>query len=702
MKRLPVILFLLLVAISGFGNGKKHALDSLKQVLTSEKEDSNKVNTYMNIGHLLGKGHDYLKADSVMNLAISLARKIAFKRGEAEALDYSEFVNWSRGEFSTALRNGVVALKLFHELGNTNHEASTLSHLAVIYCDLGDYPKALEYDLKCLKIYEKIGNKTGIANALSNTGNVYNYQNDHWQAMDYYLRSLKMRRVLGDKKNIATSLNNIGNVYDEQKEFTKALDYANQGLAMRIEIDDKTGMAASLSNIAAIYGNQEKYPQALDEFDKALALHKELMDKDGIAQVQCYKADLFLKWKKYKEAVECATQGIVTAQEVGAMNLLQDDCRVLSESYEQLGKDIQSLEYYKKYIVYRDSLFNKENVKKLVQSQMNYEFEQKHAAETAAQEKKDALAMQERNKQIFIRNSFIAGFVLMIALAFFIFRGYKQKQKANQIITLQKEEVENQKLLVEEKNKEILDSITYAKRLQDAILPPLSTVEHCLPDSFILYKPKDIVAGDFYWMLKSGDHILIAAADCTGHGVPGALVSIVCSNALDRAVKEFNITEPGKILDKVRELVVETFEKSESIVQDGMDISLCMLSPVKEGFSVSWSGANNPLWYIKDGAMLELTGDKQPVGKSDKQLPFSTHQLQLRKGDALYLFTDGYADQFGGPKGKKFKYQPLQELLIANAFLPMKAQRELLEKTLLGWRGNLEQVDDVLMIGIGV
>ena len=227
----------------------------------------------------------------------------------------------------------------------------------------------------------------------------------------------------------------------------------------------------------------------------------------------------------------------------------------------------------------------------------------------------------------------------MILLAFFIFRGYRQKQKANEIITFQKEEVEHQKMLLEEKNKDILDSITYAKRLQEAILPPMKLIKEFFRESFVLYKPKDIVAGDFYWMEHRGDIVFIAAADCTGHGVPGALVSVVCSNALNRTVKEFHITEPGKILDKVRELVVETFEKSESNVQDGMDISLCCINTGTN--ELQWSGAYNSLIYIQRGEMHELVGDKQPIGKSDKANPFKTHSIQLEKGDSLYLYSDG-------------------------------------------------------------
>jgi len=317
--------------------------------------------------------------------------------------------------------------------------------------------------------------------------------------------------------------------------------------------------------------------------------------------------------------------------------------------------------------------------------------------------------------------------LLVLVFAGFIFQSLRVTRKQKQVIEIKNKETEEQKKVIEEKNKDIIDSIMYAKRLQDAILPPLSLVKQTLPESFILYKPKDIVAGDFYWMEKTGDTILIAAADCTGHGVPGALVSVVCSNALNRTVKEFKITEPGKILDKVRELVLETFEKSGEI-QDGMDISLASITaslPSKRGLSttdseisplgsggaitLSWAGAYNSLWYFQDGEMKEVAADKQPIGKTDNPKPFTTHTINISNsspsgsgGAALYLFTDGYADQFGGPKGKKFKYKQLQQLIMDNGKLTLEEQKDVLEKKLDDWKGDLEQVDDILIIGVRV
>jgi serine phosphatase RsbU (regulator of sigma subunit) len=290
-------------------------------------------------------------------------------------------------------------------------------------------------------------------------------------------------------------------------------------------------------------------------------------------------------------------------------------------------------------------------------------------------------------------------------------------QELEEKVAVRTKQLNEQNITLEEKQKEILDSIAYAKRLQEAILPSQNFVNKHLPESFVLYKPKDIVAGDFYWMHVFTDEItnkeitLIAAADCTGHGVPGALVSVVCSNALNRTVTEFKIFEPSKILDKVRELVIETFERSDYDVKDGMDISLCSITKNGEDYSIKWSGANNSLWYItpsfninnKESSVTllsEIKANKQPIGKTDTPKPFTQHQITLNKNDVIYLFTDGFADQFGGPKGKKLKSLAMKELLTSISHKSMTTQKIEIEAFFNNWKKDLEQVDDVCVIGI--
>ena len=270
-------------------------------------------------------------------------------------------------------------------------------------------------------------------------------------------------------------------------------------------------------------------------------------------------------------------------------------------------------------------------------------------------------------------------------------------------IKLQKEEIEHQKT-------EILDSIGYAKRIQNAILPTRERIREVIPNSFVLYQPKDIVAGDFYWVEKAGDYSFFAAADCTGHGVPGAMVSVVCSNALNQAVIQEGIVDPGKILDRVRELVIEQFDKGDEDVKDGMDIALCRLSVSEESeensshphITLQFAGAHNSLLKFEPdlNKMQEVKADRQPVGQFQSMKPFTTQTVEVKSGDRIFLFSDGYADQFGGEKGKKLKKANFYRLITdVQAFGMQEQYSHLLEK-FENWRGDIEQLDDVCIIGV--
>jgi len=317
----------------------------------------------------------------------------------------------------------------------------------------------------------------------------------------------------------------------------------------------------------------------------------------------------------------------------------------------------------------------------------------------------------------------IAIYLLIIfIILYLLYRGrtaqLKKRQKELEKTVLERtEEVVLQKEELAEQHQEIMDSITYAKRIQNAILPPSETISKALPNHFIYYQPKDIVAGDFYWFEHSEDLILLAAADCTGHGVPGAMVSVVCHNALNRAVREFEATNTNSILDKTRELVIETLAQHNKDVKDGMDMGLCKFD--KKANRIQFSGANNPLWIIRktsflteeektakssivgnEYSLIEIKADKQPIGMYAEMRGFSSNEIQSMQNDTYYLFTDGYADQFGGEKGKKMKYKPFKQLLLDIHSLSLEQQKEELKVAFEKWKGDHEQVDDVCVIGI--
>ena len=298
----------------------------------------------------------------------------------------------------------------------------------------------------------------------------------------------------------------------------------------------------------------------------------------------------------------------------------------------------------------------------------------------------------------------ICALIVMVVIGIIIFWNRSlQKQIAKRIEAEEKlqaslKEIHHQKLIVEEKSQEITDSIEYAKTIQSAILPSSKVINEFLKDSFVLYKPKDIVAGDFYWMEAKADRILFAVADCTGHGVPGAMISVVCNNALNRSVREFNLSDPGQILDKARDIVIQEFEKSETEVRDGMDIAICSLIEDK----LEYAGAHNPLWIIRNGILIETKANKQPIGKFENLQPYNTHSFQLEKGDTIYIFSDGYSDQFGGTRGKKYKTTNFKNFLLSIQENSMEKQLSLLDAEFEKWRGSMEQIDDVCVIGLRI
>ncbi len=292
---------------------------------------------------------------------------------------------------------------------------------------------------------------------------------------------------------------------------------------------------------------------------------------------------------------------------------------------------------------------------------------------------------------------------LVLVFAIFIFNRFKVTQKQKQIIEIKEQETQKQneiitfqKHVVEEKQKEILDSINYAKRIQQTLLAHEDFLKENIANHFVFFKPKDIVSGDFYWATKKDDLFYLAVCDSTGHGVPGAFMSLLNIGFLSEAINEKGITSPDKIFNYVRQRLIDSISKDNQ--KDGFDgILLCMDTKLK---TISYVAAHNSPVLISEGTLTDLEADKMPVGVGERKQDFTLYHITYKPGDTLYVYTDGYADQFGGPKGKKFKYKPLNELLISISNKEPQDQKTLLDEAFISWQGELEQVDDVLIIGI--
>lgn len=258
--------------------------------------------------------------------------------------------------------------------------------------------------------------------------------------------------------------------------------------------------------------------------------------------------------------------------------------------------------------------------------------------------------------------------------------------------------VNDQKMELEEKNKEIIDSINYAQHIQTAILPSKEFIELQLPESFVVYLPKAVVSGDFYWVQEKDGLLFFAVCDCTGHGVPGAMMSVIAQNILNRTVSAFHLKKPSEILDKASHLMEVTLSQGGGGMRDGMDIALCVLN--KKTMTLEYAGANNPLYLLSDNELKEFKATKEPIGKHEGRIPFVNNIIPYKKGDVIYLFSDGMADQFGGPDGKKFKYKAFKELLLKIHQQPNDQQKDTISSAFKSWKGKYEQVDDVCIMGV--
>lgn len=636
-------------------------IDSLKNLLHKSKEDTNKVNRLNHIGWELM----YKNLDSSIilgNQELSLAQKLKWKKGIA----------------------------------------SSLSTLGTYYYLKSDFLKAIDYYLKALKLdeemlseaknpSEKQAAQRGITIRFFNLGNIYLAQSDYPKTLDYYFKALKIDEELGNKHGIATDISSIGIVYAEQKDYSKALEYFFKALKIAEELEDKNGIVFAIANIGNVYDIQGHNSKALDYSFKALKINEELEDKNGIAIALGNIGSLYTKTGKFKEAEQYLKRAIALDDSIGNQNALRQWEEALSQLYDTIGKYRLALIHYKKAMVLKDTLFNKDKNKEITRKGMNYEFE-----------KKEAVAAAESRKQKIVIWLVASGLLLVMVFAGFVFRSLHVTRKQKQIIEAKSNEMEQQKQIIVEKNKEILDSINYAQRIQKAILPPLIEVSKALPQSFVLFKPKDIVSGDFYWFAETENKILIAAADCTGHGVPGAFMSTIGAEKLNEAVT--NGDDVSAILQSVNIRMKKVLRQSnkEDSTRDGMDIAICAFN--KEMTKVEYAGANRPVWIIRNNKkeIEETKATKVAIGGfTDDEQAFVKHKIELQKGDSIYIFTDGFADQFS-PDDKKLMAKKFKEIILSIQYKSMEEQKIFLDSFIVNWKGNMEQTDDILVIGLRV
>ena len=713
---------------------KANSQDSIENLETSINE--RKIDTTLILDQY-ELGNFYLRTDSIKSKyfyhnALENSYFLKYRFGEAKA--YFGIGKWKTiwtKDFISAEGLYLKALTIYQQENRFAEELEMTKTLSLFYQFTGDSPKSVDFLHRSLKRYpENNLYKGSIYNEL---GNIFKSSSKGTDGITYYDKSEKfINQILKPERNeeliILSNDKNRGVIYRNLGSYDTAYFYLNRSLLFSQELGDSMWMARNYNSLAILYQYQNDEELAIETYKKSLHLKRQLNYMDGVLTTLTNLGQLYVQNKEFNLAFKCLSEAEELSERSGYLTRKVQIKESMALYYSSKNNFKLAFQYLTDFHTLKDSLLKQENFKEskkleaLYQNKNNKILQEKLKADLAASD------LREVNKSAKIKsqqNYILLGVtvsIMLFGLIIYVISTNIRRKKANHLLRVKNDEVleknkkiEIQKHEIEEKNQEILDSINYAKRIQNAILPNPKFFKEKLKNSFIYYQPKDVLAGDFYWMDVADDYIIWAAADCTGHGIPGAMVSVVCHNALNRSVYELGMREPGKILESTRELVIETFIKSGQEVKDGMDIAICCYRPDQN--ELLFAGANNPLWIIRkseseilqenelqskngDLTLIEVKGDKQPVGLHFLKEAFTTHKVQLKKNDLLYLFTDGFADQFGGQKGKKLKNKNFKKLLLEKAKTNINDQGKVLSSEFNSWKAEFEQLDDVCVIGV--
>ncbi len=548
------------------------------------------------------------------------------------------------------------------------------------------------------------------------------------QIENYKVNAIKNRNA-GNDNAAATYLNKIAFLYWEYFIYQDAVNYFEQVLTINQSIGNEHGTQKVLENLASVYSDMERYDKAIECFTKSYNLIKNKGNKGEIAASLSNIAIAYNNNGQYDEAIKFAQQGLEISKTLNDMKLLRSFYGILHESYEHKGEKDKSVEYFSLYSTIdkhiQQQLFKEreqQNQEKLTQMQAQKDEAvkvkvktQQELVKTQDTLKQSQLAVQLLNAENEAKAarikaeeartkaarrlvySFLIAIVFVVAITILIFRQMQEKKKANAKL----QELYSE---IEKKNSQILDSINYASHIQEAILPYEKQMKENLPDSFVYYKPRDIVSGDFYWHAKHGDLVFVAAIDCTGHGVPGAFMSMIGNTLLNEIVNEKGVYEPDKVLNLLNEKVVFTLNQNntekQSFSEDGMDITFCCYNTKTKELQLAL--ANHTAIFISNGVLKTLEGDIYSIGGNVgfDVIEFGKQTLKIDSESTLYMFSDGYQDQFGGNKNHKYMTPRFMEFLEKIQSQPFSEHKNLIDEEYTSWKGDNKQIDDVLVIGI--
>jgi serine phosphatase RsbU (regulator of sigma subunit)/Tfp pilus assembly protein PilF len=711
--RLQIVCLIFLMLFSGLqlsGQNRK-ILDSLKTVVAAGPHDSDRVKALNEISIVYRQVSKLDTAAAYASKALDLALKCGHRRGEGKATYYIGIVYAMRSEFRKADSCYQKATAIFKDIGDAKSSSTVLIAFGALRQLQGDHDGALQLFLDALEIKRELKDSLTMAAALTNIGNVYNSLNRPKEALSYFQEAHRIHVRFNEVLRYCDDWTNMANMYRLVGKEDSALILITAAIRLADSLEHRDILPYSYGILASIFQKQNMIDSTVFYYNRGLEIADEIGDLYMVSNHCINLGGLYSKLGKAAEASAYLNRGLRVAVEIDAKEHIRDAHERLFQHYKKNNRLDSALTHYELYVAYRDSVIDVEKQKSILRNEIRIQHEKEEVLKKAEQDRLNALAAEEDKRQKLIIALVSVALALVLIFAVFLYNRFTVTRQQAAMIELQKNEVmsqrdrlEEQNTVIEEKNKNITDSINYAKRIQSALLTSDALLSRNLPAYFIFYNPKDIVSGDFYWASQTpSGKFLLLTGDCTGHGVPGAFMSLLNISLLNEIVNVRGYDEPAEILNVQRESLIRALnqEGSDEVSRDGMDCSLCSFDFQKRTLTIA--GANNPVWIVRDGNLLELKTDKQPVGVHEGDVkPFTEQRMDLMKGDMIYTLTDGYADQFGGAKGKKFKYSRLKELLMANAGRTVDEQKAALEETFSQWKGRFQQIDDVLIIGIRV
>jgi serine phosphatase RsbU (regulator of sigma subunit) len=705
--------------------------DSLKLVLLGMPDDTLRVNTLNQIASMEARA-DPNSAIKYGSEALELAQGLDFKRGMALAYKNVGLGYYFQSEYTVAYSNWYASLELYEELNDEPMIANLLGNLGAIYYATGDNYNAIAYNIRALKIAEKRGDSLRLATMLLNIGSVYSEQASSLDtARSYYLRALKLGEEIGYVDLLGLGSINLGEVYYKMGEYDSALFHFEKSLML---VSSQSEIATALSSIGRIYAERGEYQTAIKYHRDGLDIARKENAQMETVKILLSLAGAYASQGNARLAINYFEEARSMSETIGLNYELSTAYKGLATSYAEIADWKNAYYFLSLQDTVNNAIYRIETEDKTKGLMFSYQLDKKEDEIEILEQQSEIDQLKSKRQRGILIGIGVVGFMILL-MAIGLYNRMRFIRETNRKINAQKDEIEAQKDEIESQRDKIqqqhdtvfhqkemiTDSISYAQRIQSALLPSQNLLGELVPEHFIVFKPKDIVSGDYYWVKEVQDHVVIVAADCTGHGVPGAFMSMLGITLLNDLIGDRCFNAPSAILEQLRSKIKTMLDQDGDSEEqkDGMDLALAIYN--KNNRELHFAGANNPVYIIRNKEvpvdkeleahlsidneefqLFEIKGDKQPIGVHWEETPFKSHSVMLQEHDTFYMFSDGFVDQYGGEKRKKFKSLPFKRLLLSLQHESMSKQGKTLEQTFENWKGDLEQIDDVSVIGVKI